>query len=1016
MTPEKSPFLFDKEDYSLLETVTHILDHNDLPPHLASLLDTRLHPKGIKELCAPQSQRIAMAMMGLLGTLKQGTAQDRLVALRAVHAETLHENTTTMTHNRARVLMRIMKRVVRCKDDHEQQLRLIHDFRQTATGKPRTVRRMLDRYHLFEMPEDWNQLAFDHHVHDANTKGRKTPTHMVMDAWIKGIRFLGIIYYNFIRPEVAEEILEAAAILGIEARIGVEMGAVLHNTSVQLVWSPVGFLDRRDFVDFLKKPQVVEFMEEGKKVWKYREAKILHLLEYYNSTLRTELAEYYGFDPQPISAHRFLQFVARGQASPIHLAEYIHRDLLPLIRARANELIKERDSSRGKNKVVNKILNDLDDLTTKKIHREILLPALSTIEEWDTNDLAEPPEIMNHSIPELLAIVESLPCRSFITLNPTDMSAGDVIESLYLGEGKITHLEIYNSKDWTNDCIADRIKINKIRLLLNQQNVVELKKLVHQCLSIEDAKGENKDPLRAAQLKKITTDLPRFLSFYQGKRLKSRMGSDSIGRSMTTPGMGLVVLPTLPWRSRRKIMSKSWRLLPVSVTPLRRVTSVVGNDEARRRYRVSMQTENSRENPFRKNTFVTWEFAVNTTTLTDKKDQGNIATLGGMPQKTSNQLLKSGAYRKERKSHRIIGYFNKSLLIFGKIFLGFIPAFLTFYFTKDWWLLSYFGAIIWFSITGLRNIVQSVVGGGGLFRSSMLRWKDFVSWDRVADSLLFTGFSVPLLDLLVKDLLLSRTFGVTPTTNSLLLFTVMALANGTYISSHNIFRGLPLTAVVGNFFRTILSIPVAIALNAALLYTLLMLNVPGPAVQIQLFLWAAVLSKFASDLVAAIIEGTADRRANLSLRLSDYREKLQAINKSYSNMETLFPHCNLPELMGTPEVFAQKLLSENPKILKGMVINSLDLLYFWMYQPRGETALKKKLKNLEAEELTALSQYVSILKCKRLVSQQILNGLLGTRFEKPLAFYLYRADQYLAAFSRLTALRFKEIEAQGLPS
>ncbi len=1005
MNPQKSALLFDREDYELLDTVTHILQHNDLPPHLAALLDTRLHPKGIKELCAPQSQRIAMAMMGLLGTLKQGTAQERLLALRAVHAEALHENTTTMTYNRARVLMRIMKRVVRCKDDAERQLRLIHDFRQAATGKPRTVRRLLDRYHLFEMPEEANQLAFDHHVHDANTKGRKTPTHLVMDAWIKGVRFLGVIYYNFIRPEVAEELLEAASILGIEVRIGVETGAFMHDQTVQLVWSPTGFLDRRDFVEFLKKPQVAAFMDEGRKVWKYREALILRLLEHYNDVLRPALSQEYDLDAQPILAQRFLLFVARGQASPIHLAEYIHRDLLPLIKARAQLLTKET-----KGASVEKRLRALDDLTTRKIHREILIPALRDIASWDHGEPLEQPEIMSHSIQERLSLIESLPCRSFVTLNPTSMTAGDVLQALYLGKGNITHLEIYNSKDWTNDVVADRLEINRIRLLLNQQNVVGLKKLVHRAMERE-ASREAPSGKRLELLQSIVADLPGFLSFYQGKRLKSRMGSDSIGRSMTTPGMGLVVLPTLPWRSRRRIFAKKWRRLPVQVIPLRRVTSVVGNDEVRRRYRQSMGSDHPRENPLRRNTFVTWEFAENTTTLAERPQDGNIATLGGMPVKTTNQLLESGASRKEQKSGGSIGYMNKSLLIFFKILLGFIPAFITFWSTKDWWLLAWFGALIWFSITGLRNIIQSVVGGGGLFRSSLLRWKDFVSWDRVADSLLFTGFSVPLLDLLVKDLLLSRTFGITPTTNAIGLFTVMALANGIYISSHNLFRGLPMGAVVGNFFRTVLSIPVAIAFNAGLLYLLVFLDVSAATIQVQLFLWAAVVSKFASDLVAAVIEGTADRRANLSLRLSDYREKLQAINRSYSFMEILYPRKDLKELMATPEVFAQKLLSDNPKLLKGMIINSLDLLYFWMYQPRGETALIKKLRTLDAEELTSLRLYVGILKCKRIVSQQILNGLLGTRFEKPLAFYLNRSDAYVSTFGRLVERRLRELSA-----
>jgi hypothetical protein len=54
-------------------------------------------------------------------------------------------------------------------------------------GQPRIVRKQLLRYHLLEMPEEWNQVTCDDHVHDVNTKGRKSSTHLIMDAWIKGI-------------------------------------------------------------------------------------------------------------------------------------------------------------------------------------------------------------------------------------------------------------------------------------------------------------------------------------------------------------------------------------------------------------------------------------------------------------------------------------------------------------------------------------------------------------------------------------------------------------------------------------------------------------------------------------------------------------------------------------------------------------------------------------------------------------------------------------------------------------
>ena len=101
---------------------------------------------------------------------------------------------------------------------------------------------------------------------------------------------------------------------------------------------------------------------------------------------------------------------------------------------------------------------------------------------------------------------------------------------------------------------------------------------------------------------------------------------------------------------------------------------------------------------------------------------------------------------------------NTGLKNILKVLVGFIPAFLTFSLTKDWWVLAYLGAFIWFGVTGLRNIIQSVLGGGGLKRSPLLQWNSFISWSRIADSLLYTGFSVPLLDFLVKTQLLDRHF------------------------------------------------------------------------------------------------------------------------------------------------------------------------------------------------------------------------------------------------------------------
>jgi len=142
-----------------------------------------------------------------------------------------------------------------------------------------------------------------------------------------------------------------------------------------------------------------------------------------------------------------------------------------------------------------------------------------------------------------------------------------------------------------------------------------------------------------------------------------------------------------------------------------------------------------------------------------KEDPGNIATLGGVQKEVTNGVHLDAADSKEEAAKISWRYLNTGLKNIIKVFIGFVPAFMTFVLTKDWWLLAYFGAFIWFGITGLRNVLQSVLGGGGIRRSRLTRWNDYVRWERIADSLLFTGFSVPLLDYLVKTVILDRWWG-----------------------------------------------------------------------------------------------------------------------------------------------------------------------------------------------------------------------------------------------------------------
>ena len=380
------------------------------------------------------------------------------------------------------------------------------------------------------------------------------------------------------------------------------------------------------------------------------------------------------------------------------------------------------------------------------------------------------------------------------------------------------------------------------------------------------------------------------------------------------------------------------------------------------------------------------------------KKAGNIVTLGGLGKNGDTLIGRQKSAGKERLEQPW-KCLNTNLKNTLKVLFGFLPAFLTFFLTKDWWLLAYFGAFIWFGITGFRNIIQSVLGGGGLRRSPLLPWNSLVSWSRIADSLLYTGFSVPLLDYLVKTLLLDKGMGITTTTSPVMLYAVMGLANGIYISTHNAVRGLPKSATIGNFFRSIIAIPVAILLNGLIGALLMSAGVPDSSGILQK--WAAIISKFASDCVAAVIEGLADRQTNILARLAGYRTKISQLFTVFSRLDLQFPEEDVLEMLESPKMFMETLNYEARDKEKLIIVNALDLMYFWMYQPRARKALQMIVRQMSEEEWLIFYRSQLVLKRQKEISQVFVDGLVGKNFAKALSFYLDRSEGYLADLEKM---------------
>jgi len=1002
----RSKIWFDRRDHDLLRIVNGILDQDGVSRDSRRIFHPYFHPNGIKELTETRGLRIAYSVAQLLFSLEEGLVEERLNALRSLREEVVNTAQGPLAKNTARVLLAIMKEVVRAHDDYSRQLRLAHDFRSTAAGNPRVVREQLRRHHLLEMPESWNQVSFDDHVHDVHTKGRKSPTHLIMDAWIKGIRRIRVIYYNFIQPRFAAELLEAARIMEIEIRIGIEVSARFRGRYAQLIWVPRGFTDTQGFLAFLAEPRTQTFLAEGRQVSEYQQQYVFSVLEEFNRRHAQTIRDTCGIEIAPLDHAAFLAFVGSGQPSVLHLAKFIQAHLREALQDHAGGKRPEGPPSPHGEEEARPgaaALQARDLLDEDTLVERFLQPSRNPgIPDPGVPREGEPvPELLTLTPPQLIDRLIALNSGYRITLNLSNLYVEDVLEILYDCGGRITRLEIFNLKDYTAGKRDHIVGINELQRAVNGDSLIALKRVVLHAMDRVEAAGGPDRQSRVDKLTAILHDITTLKAPYNERPLKSRIASDSTGRTAHMPGMGMVIRETLPRRARREIRKARdamREVIPLRIKAHLNVTRVprTGMNPATNRLlrllrRVPLLGRFGYET---RESWVVQEGSVRLGT------PGNVVTLGGRAVEAAGTHpgAESGSVVTEPRVRASWSHLNSSLKIFLKVFIGFVPAFLAFALTQEWGFLAYGGAFIWFGITGLRNILQSVLGGGGLRRSPLLKWNDYVSWERLSDSLFFTGFSVPLLEILVKTVLLDHGLGINTATHPVMLYAFMALANGLYLVSHNVYRGLPHAAAYGNFFRSLLSIPIAVGLNLAAGGMLRLAGVSG--VEPILQRWAAIISKAASDLVAGIIEGAADRAHNIQMRYRDYRNRVALLFDTYTRLELLFPDTRVLEILSSPERFMRSDTPGARELKQLIIVCALDMLYFWMYQPRAHSALRFLLDELSDDEKQIVVRSQFILLRRRSISRLFIDGMLGGDFPRALAFYLDRTPEYLRMLSR----------------
>ncbi|MCR5562325.1 MAG: hypothetical protein K6F46_02975 [Desulfovibrio sp.] len=984
---------FDKQDRSILAMVNRIIDLGSVRDD--PLLDTSLHPHGIKELVASPVERMAFAVVNLLRNLEGHSrpAEDRLTAFQALYDEVLNSAHSALRRNTARVLMQIMKELIRAHGgDRLTQLKLAHDFRNVVHGTPRIVRRMLARYYLPEMPEEWNQIAFDDHVYDVNTKGRKTPTHLIMDAWIKGLRSLTVAYEYCLDPEAAREVLRAAEIAGIEVRIGLDFQVPFYDRYVHLFWIPRGFTSNDDFLAFLHQSRLTKLMERGREVLEWRRNCVLRAMRTWNETQRKPLAEAWGEPIGELTEEEFMQYIGVHQASMSRLAECLHRHVLPAMKRRAAKLLT-MDSEEAYAE-----LEALEELGPATIYENWLSPA----KHPDMPDMDDPasvpedaPEIMRLSAAELTRELLSVSGGHRLVLNTTGLSVEDVAEILWDCQGAVTHLEIFNMKGWMQGEMTDMKAISDLQQALSQGLGPRIKKMLRAMIEHLESEGDEK---RAAKFRSILRDVPALWEYYRNSPLKTRLGTSSA--SQLSFGMGLVLMETLPRRAvaELKKYQKAQRPIPLH------------SDVSEHVIYSPPESPSLWQKIGRKLSFLPgcrhlglekrlkWELTSDDVRVCEK---GNVASLGGLNSFRGNGFLKENVQKKAKGPGLI--YLNTTLLNCLKVLTGFLPAFICFNYTQSWWLLAWGGAFIWFGITGVRNVIQMVLAARGASKGTLVHWTSQIAVPRLCDSLMYTGFSVLLLEVLVRTFFLQNTLGWTVANRPLGVFTVLSCVNGLYIFSHNLFRGFPKTAAVGNLFRNVLGIPVADFYNFVLFNLLALLGVQD--IEYYLVPAASIISKTASDTVACVIEGYADSRVNLRMRAWDYKSKVKHLFACYTRLEMLFPQEDALVRMSRTGGLSQSDKPEVRELERAFIVDALDMMYFWYYQPRAQEALKGLLSTMSEADCNVLMRSQLVLTREREISQMLVDGLLGRNFAQPLELFLAKHKQYVHLFILLCRKR-----------
>ncbi len=799
------------------------------------------HPRGFIKEFKKRRTTIVETYLRITKSLESANYNERIHALSLLAEHIIYSRSLKMPLNAARVQLALMKEVVKNRDNKRVQLELMRDFTVSSYGHPRVIRNFLKKLDIIEVPETGEELrdlkmGWDFHVHDNTSYGRKSPIQLIIDAFIKGISELTIAYNNLDREEAVKEVLEAGRILGIKVNIALEFSALTNGMRFHYLYILPNFSSKKGrFKKFLKQKtdDFKEFMHELEENEKKRKKNIEQLVENFNNEHLPLINE--GYSPesiyylQPLTINTEDNSYGNKIYSRRQLGEVLYPKLKTVLEKRALQVTALKIQS--------------ETSPEKFSIREIESIQRRFVEVRKQYQNLEPEKIRveyfagNESIAAETAMsnlddIYKLAKKAGGTIKfiqPLEHGLQAAIDQILENHEMLSYTEIYNMYEAIDTKESDFVVFTNFIKLLSQGNQAELTQFL-----ASNNLTYNPDKLENAQ------------AYAKQNMLIPAIGSDAAGRSTLAPGMGFVLESRLP-KHQRKYFEKNHYKLPDEISEL------------------------------------IYKLARIPKTPLKKKEKPKIICLGKVDAGKQN-MLGDENIEKPISPVRAWEYLNPAIKNSIFILIGFIPAYFT---------VGYQYALLWFAITGSRNMFVDVISGNG-FRPKEWHSND-INWTNFAHSLFWTGFSVPILGFVKARFDIVWTGSHEGFMFETLKFFFLNIANGIYLASHNYIRGFDKGTIRANFFRSIIAWPIA-ALFSPL----------GNA----LFLPSIVQTKFWSDFVAAIIEGSAKYK--------------NIIRVKYQIMKKLMPD----------------LLSEDEETEK---LAMLDMIYFVNESTRAKTALNKQL-------------------------------------------------------------------------